>query len=64
MIRDTIRRELKRRKWSAYRLAQESGLKLRGVQDFMAGTAEMNCARLEHVFKALDLELRPKRKGG
>ena len=63
MIRETIKRELERRGWSHYRLAKESGLKIRGVQDFMAGTAEMKTARLEKVFVALGLELRPKRKG-
>ncbi len=63
MIRETIKRELERREWSAYRLAKESGLGIRGVQDFLAGTAEMNCARLEQVFKTLGLEVRPRRKG-
>lgn len=63
MIRQQIQRELSRRGWSAYRLAKESGLRIRGVQDFLAGTAEMNCARLELVFKALALEVRAKGRG-
>ena len=62
MIYETIKQELARRGWSGYRLAKESGLKARTIQDYLAGTTDMKASRLDQVFKALNLELRPKTK--
>ena len=65
-FRKVIQAELDRREWSAYRLAKQAGLPVRGVQAYLAGQAECRSDRLAAMCKALGLELRPegRRKGG
>ena len=61
-LRKVIQTELDRRDWSAYRLAKEAGLPVRGVQVYLQGRAEIRSDRLAAICKALDLELRRKGK--
>ena len=60
-FRKSIKAELRRRGWSAYRLAKEAGLPIRGVQVFLAGQCEMTTDRLAAVCEVLGLELTRKR---
>ena len=63
MIRDAILREMKRYRWSAYRLGQESGVPIRTVQDFVAGTSDLAGERLSKLCAALGLRIvRDKRR--
>ncbi len=66
MFREIIKTELQRRKWSAYRLSKESGLPMRTVQQYMAGTCDLSGERIAVLCKTLGLELRPvrRKKGG
>ena len=65
-FRTIIRREVKARSISGYRLAQLVGpevASMRMIQAYLAGESDMTGERLAAVCKALKLELRPKRKG-
>lgn len=62
MIRAVIVREIRRRRWSAYRAAHESGLAVRTVQQFIAGSSDLASERLSVLCRALNLELRPVRR--
>ena len=66
MFRDAIIREMRRRKWSAYKLAQEANLNIRTVQQFIAGTCDLCSERVAKLCQALGLGLRqvPKRQKG
>lgn len=63
MFRETIKREMTRREWSAYRLGQESGVPIRTVQQYVSGGCDLLAERVELLCKALGLELRTKQKG-
>ena len=65
-FRKIIKCELDRRGWSAYRLAKEAGLPIRGVQAYLAGRCDMSGERLAAVCDVLGLELKRRRgrKGG
>ena len=65
-FRKIIEREASRRRWSAYRVAQEAGLPIRTVQRYMAGDSDLHGESVAAICEALGLELRPKepqRKG-
>ena len=61
-FRETIARETERRGWSAYRLGKESGVHIRTVQQYLAGTCDLVGERIAKLSAALGLELRPARK--
>lgn len=62
MFRQTIKREMTRRDWSAYRLGRESGVPIRTVQQYVSGGCDLLAERVELLCKALGLELRATRK--
>lgn len=61
MFRQAILNQLERRKWTQYRLVQESGVSKTAVYDFLAGKREMSTGNLERLCKSLDLVLKPRR---
>jgi len=63
-FRREIKREMKRLGWSAYRLAKESGMPIRGVQQYIEGTRDATGERLSKMLKALGFELKRSRKRG
>ena len=64
-FRREIKREMKRLGWSAYRLAKESDMPIRGVQQYIEGIRDATGERLSKMFKALGFELkRPRKRGG
>lgn len=66
-LRDIIRREVARQGISGYRLGKLSGLPIRTVQAYLAGSTDLIGERIEKMLAALALELRPrprKRKKG
>lgn len=62
-FRETIARETERRGWSAYRLGQESGVPIRTVQQYLAGTCDLVGERIGKLCDAVGLELRHKARG-
>lgn len=62
-IRKVIMNECKRRGWSAYRLAKETGLVERTVQTFFQGTRDISSGRASKMLDALGIEMKI-RKGG
>ena len=62
-ILKTVQAELTRRKWTAYRLAQEVKGKVSPdtVYKFLAGTRSPTVKFLEPILEALGLEVRRKR---
>ena len=60
-IRKIIMSECRRRDWSAYKLAQESGIPQRTVQAFFKGTRDLSSSRAGKLCAALGLELKPKK---
>ena len=63
-FRNVILRELRRRGWSGYRLAEavHPHVSRRMIQAYLAGDADMTGERLARVCEALDLALRPVRR--
>ena len=64
-FRKIIRRETKKQGISGYRLAKMVGpevASMRMVQAYLAGEADMTGERLNAICKALNLELRPRRR--
>ena len=64
-FRKIIQREAKKRGISGYRLAKMVGpevASMRMVQAYVAGDADMTGERLAAVCKALNLELRPRKR--
>ena len=61
-IRNLIKKRLASYGWSAYRLGQESGIPIRTVQGYLRGSRDMTGEKLEAIFKALDIEIKPKQK--
>ena len=55
-----IIKEAKRQGLSGYALARASGVTMRSVQQYLAGTNDMNGERVARVAAVLGLELRPK----
>lgn len=66
MIYETILKEKGRRGWSAYKLAHVSGLPMRTVQEYIAGTYDLTARRIDKLLAALDLRIvaKPKQKKG
>lgn len=62
MFRKTILAALERRKWTQYRLVQESGVSKTVVYDFLAGKRDLSAGNLERLCKALDLVVTPRQK--
>ena len=62
MLRDSILAELRQKKWTQYRLVQESGVSKTAVYDFLAGKRHLSSNNLEQLCKALDLVLKPQKK--
>lgn len=60
MFREAILAQLDRRKWTQYRLVQESGVSKTGVYDFLAGKRDLSAGNLERLCKALDLVVKPR----
>jgi ribosome-binding protein aMBF1 (putative translation factor) len=56
-FRNTIENEMRRRGWSAYRLAKAAGLSIRTVQAYVAGDLDTSGARIEAMSRALGLQL-------
>ena len=69
-FRRIIEREAKRQGLSGYRIGKLSGVPIRTVQAYLAGTTDLAGRRIEKIAAALGLELRPalrtrrKTKGG
>ena len=61
-FRQIITKEAERRGWSAYRLAQESGLAMRTVQKYLAGDCDVASERAAAMFDALGLHVVRKTK--
>jgi len=57
-FRKIIQREARRRKLSGYRIAKMSGVPMRTVQAYLAGTYDMAGERLAKIAAVLGLELR------
>jgi len=62
MFRDAILAQLERRKWTQYRLVQESGVSKTAVYDFLAGKRDLSASNLEQICKTLDLVIKPRQK--
>lgn len=62
MLRDIIRREVKRQGISGYRLGKLSGLPIRTVQAYLAGSTDLIGARIEKMLAGLGLHLQPARR--
>lgn len=62
MFREAILAQLDRRKWTQYRLVQESGVSKTAVYDFLAGKRDLSGGNLEQLCKTLNLALTPRRK--
>lgn len=62
MFRDAILAQLDRRKWTQYRLVQESGVSKTAVYDFLAGKRDLSAGNLERLCRALDLVVKPRRQ--
>jgi hypothetical protein len=62
-MREAIRSELARRKWTAYRLAKELNGKVSAmaVYDYLAGRSDMTGLLLSHLLESLSLEVKPKK---
>ncbi|MBK8915694.1 MAG: hypothetical protein IPM64_14060 [Phycisphaerales bacterium] len=58
-IREIIVAEARRRGWSCYRLARESGVAERTLQAFFAGERDIASDKADKLFSTLDLEVRP-----
>ncbi|MBW7904874.1 MAG: helix-turn-helix domain-containing protein [Phycisphaerae bacterium] len=63
MFREAIIAQLDRRKWTQYRLVQESGVSKTAVYDFLAGKRDLSSRNLERLCKSLGLVLKPDEKG-
>ena len=61
-FRQIVKLELRRRGWSGYRLAKETGLPIRSVQVYLSAQCDMSGERLAAVCDVLGLEL--KRRSG
>jgi len=62
-IRNAIRKELKRRGWSVYRLEQEvKHVSTFSVNRFMAGKRDMTTEKVDEMFAILELEVVRKSK--
>ena len=57
-IRQAIQKELARRGWTVYRLAQASGVAESRLGRFLNGQGEMMSRNLDLIFAALELEAR------
>ena len=60
-FRQAISDELRKRGWSKYRLAQESGVSKTSVSEYLRGQREIETAAFEQICQALGLSLRPER---
>lgn len=63
MFRETILAQLDRRKWSQYRLVQESGVSKTAVYEFLAGRRDLSGSNLERLCESLELVLKVRRNG-
>ena len=62
-FRREIQTEMRRQGLSAYGLAKEAGLPIRGVQRFLAGEREITSRRLAALLQALGFEMsKPRRQ--
>ncbi len=61
-FRDIIEREARRQGLSGYRIGKLSGVPIRTVQAYLAGTTDLAGRRIERIAAALGLELRPVRR--
>lgn len=61
MFREAILAQLDQRKWTQYRLVQESGVSKTAVYEFLAGKRDLSVGNLERLCKALDLVVKPRR---
>lgn len=58
-FRESIDDELDRRDWTAYRLAQESGVSKTSVYEYLRGRREIETDALERLCAVLGLVLTP-----
>lgn len=63
MFREAILAQLERRKWTQYRLVQESGVSKSAVYEYLAGKRDISSSNLERLCEPLDLVLKIRRKG-
>ena len=63
-FRKIIGTEVTRQGLSGYRVAKLSGIPMRTVQAYLAGSRDLTGERLARIVDALGLELRPKRRKG
>jgi transcriptional regulator with XRE-family HTH domain len=61
-FRKIIRAEVTRQGLSGYRVAKLSGIPMRTVQAYLAGSRDLTGERLARIVDALGLELRPRRR--
>jgi hypothetical protein len=65
MILEAIKKEIGRRNWNAYKLAEAVG-GLDGSKDsvyrFLRGERDIRSSTLELIFKVLELEIKPTKK--
>lgn len=62
MFREAILAQLERRKWTQYRLVQESGVSKSAVYEYLAGKRDISASNLERLCESLDLVLKLQRK--
>lgn len=63
MFREAILSQLERRKWTQYRLVQESGVSKTAVYEYLAGKRDLSASNLERLCESLDLILKVRRNG-
>lgn len=61
-FRDIIRAQAKQRGLSGYRIGKLSGVPIRTVQAYLAGTTDLSGKYLERICAAIGLALRPTRR--
>jgi len=58
MFRKAILAQLERRKWTQYRLVQESGVSKSAVYEYLSGKRDITASNLECLCESLDLVLK------
>lgn len=61
-FRQEIKKVMRQRRMSAYQLAKEAGLPMRGVQMFIAGDRDITSERLATLLEVLGFEIKQPRQ--
>jgi transcriptional regulator with XRE-family HTH domain len=59
-LADVLRQEIERREWTAYRLAQESGVSLPTARRFLLGLNDPSLSNVEKILDAIGWTIAPK----